>query len=78
MRTRFIDRKAPGLEHADHFAEVLGLRVARAENVQFLLHEEARFVSDLLLGVADVDNAAGESDLFQPLRGRSAAARWLR
>ena len=35
-----------------------------AEDVEFLLDEELGFASDRLFGVADVDDPAGEGDLF--------------
>src|ERR1035437_9410194 len=52
------------LEHADDLSKILGQRVAGSENVEFFLYEQASFVADEILGVSDVNNAAGERDLL--------------
>jgi hypothetical protein len=52
------------LEHADHFPEVLRQRIARAEDVEFLLDKQTGLVADVVLGVSDVDDAAGKGDLL--------------
>ncbi len=52
------------LQHPDHVAEIFRLRIARPENVQFLLHKEPCLVGHLLLGIADIDHASRERDLF--------------
>src|ERR1019366_5529630 len=57
-------RKPLLFKHADHLFEVLGLRVARAEDVELFLHKQARLVADLIPGVSDVDDAAGKGDLL--------------
>jgi len=51
-------------EHADYGVEVGRERVARAEDVQFFLDEEASFVGYGFFGVTDVDDATGEGDFF--------------
>ena len=59
-----VDREAAALENADYFAKVFRQCVARAEDIQLLLDEEAGLVADWLLGIADVDDAAGKCDLL--------------
>ena len=50
-------RKSLLLEHADHLLEVLRQRIARAENIEFLLHKQPRLVADQVFRISDVDNA---------------------
>jgi hypothetical protein len=43
------------LQHPYHIAKILAPRIARPENIQFLLHKQPRLVGDLLFCVPDVD-----------------------
>lgn len=59
-----LEREFTGLEHGDHFLEVLGSGIAGTEDIEFFLDEETGLVGDGFLGITDVNDAAGEGDLF--------------
>ncbi len=72
-----VDGETLGFKHADDLAEVIRQCVAAAEDVEFLLHEEARFVGDRLLCIADVDHTTREGDLFDSSTEGVEEDQWL-
>ena len=64
MAHRVLDGEAACFEHLNDFAEVFRQGIARAENIEFLLHEEASFVSDEFFRISDINNAPGESNFL--------------
>ena len=63
VRNQDIVRRIVLFQITDDALEILGLCVARAANVKLFLNEKLGGERNVLLGVADADDAAGEGNL---------------